>query len=481
MSDSSQSAITAKRPRRWLYLGLFCYGLSLLPAPDNVRLPLNLLGAVGVTFYVAHRYRLQHQAENSRTLSWAVFVALSPTWLWAESIAAAWLLPLYGLAPKWFWALSLLGYAAPFALVYKLSKTPPARLKRLALGLTVSLLSALLTLLALETGLRVLRPKLTAPPAHTNQLVGSPLLLTLGKWVWLLTGQTKVFANRNFEFASVYPDNPRGYFEPGNRITYVNNAQGFRDEDFTLQTRPGALRVALLGDSLAFGQGVKQQDIAAVLLEPLLTNRKGCPVEVYNFALGGFNAEQEANQLEKTVWNYRPDLVLVWYSMTDIENMADARRAGIYNQTPWLVPRWTRISRLAALLNYRLSQMTNQRFQDFGNTYYDPQDEHWQELQGLWRQMAQAAQTRKTPLMLAVHPTMGYTEHYPQLQEAQQVMTGAQEAGMIPVDLLPAFAGYPGQALMVHQSDQHPNEIAHRLAAEFTADKIAAALLLCPR
>lgn len=113
MSHSSQTADAPKRPRRWLYLGLFCYGLGLLPAPDNVRLPLNLLGAVGVTVYVARRYQLQHQTEDLRALRGAVLVALSPTWLLAESLAAAWLLPLYGLAPKWFWAFALLGYILP--------------------------------------------------------------------------------------------------------------------------------------------------------------------------------------------------------------------------------------------------------------------------------------------------------------------------------------------------------------------------------
>ena len=480
MSASLQTPVKTKRPRRWLYLGLFCYGLSLLPAPYEVRLPLNLAGAVALTLYTARRYRVQYQGQGLRAFQWAVMVALSPTWLLAESLAAAWLLPLYGLAPKWLWALALLGYAAPFALVYKLSATPPARLKRLAMGLTVSLLSALLTLLAMEIGLRVVRPKSNIQAVHENHLAGPTLLLTLGKWAWLLTGQTRTLVARNYELASVYPDNPRGYFEPGNRITYINNAQGFRDDDFTLQARPGTLRVALLGDSLAFGQGVKQHDIAPALLEPLLTKRAGCPVEVYNFALGGFNAEQEANQLEKTVWNYRPDLVLVWYSMTDIENMADGRRAGIYNQTPWISPRWARLSRLAGLLNHRLSQVTNKRFQDFNNTYYDPQGKNWKDLQTLWRSMAQSAQTHKTPLMLFVHPTMGSTDNYPQIKEAQQVVAGAQAAGLTAFDLLPAFAGYAGQALTVHPSDQHPNEIAHRLTAEYAADKIAARLPPCP-
>ncbi|MCK5571735.1 MAG: SGNH/GDSL hydrolase family protein, partial [Bacteroidetes bacterium] len=122
------------------------------------------------------------------------------------------------------------------------------------------------------------------------------------------------------QFSQEWPSNPRGYFDPEtNGLTYVTNNFGFQDHDFSL-ARTGKIRIAFLGDSFCWGLGVQRADTFASVIERELNASEGggSTVEVYNFALPGSNTAEEAALYEHVVRHFRPDVVVIWYVLNDV-------------------------------------------------------------------------------------------------------------------------------------------------------------------
>lgn len=94
----------------------------------------------------------------------------------------------------------------------------------------------------------------------------------------------------------------------------VVSSVGLRDREHLPTKPPGARRVALLGDSIAFGIGVPVDSTFATLVERELS---GARVEVVNFAVPGYDVHDHAAVLEHRALGCEPDLVLVAYAIND--------------------------------------------------------------------------------------------------------------------------------------------------------------------
>jgi hypothetical protein len=65
-----------------------------------------------------------------------------------------------------------------------------------------------------------------------------------------------------------------------------------------------------------------------------------------------------------------------------------------------------------------------------------------------------------------VYPMMcDFEAAYPWIRIHERVVAHCRAKGIDVEDLLPAFGGRNGRALWVHPSDQHPNPVAHAIAA----------------
>jgi hypothetical protein len=86
------------------------------------------------------------------------------------------------------------------------------------------------------------------------------------------------------------------------------NSFGMRWREVTLAKRPGVKRIALLGDSFAYGSWADRWDksFAAVLEREL-----GPPFEVVNFGVSGYGFDDIELQLREEVLRFAPDYVLV--------------------------------------------------------------------------------------------------------------------------------------------------------------------------
>ena len=82
--------------------------------------------------------------------------------------------------------------------------------------------------------------------------------------------------------------------------------------------------------------------------------------------------------------------------------------------------------------------------------------------------MGALCREKGVPLVVAIFPLFGnpLDERYPFPELHAKVSQAAAEAGAKVVDLLPAYRGLRWDLLVVDGvDDEHPNEIAHRIAA----------------
>src|SRR5580692_6768241 len=99
------------------------------------------------------------------------------------------------------------------------------------------------------------------------------------------------------------------------------NSMGMRDREHSLIAAPGTIRIALLGDSMIAGEQVPLDKTMARTLEAKLQDELGSagrPVEVLNFAVGGYTLSQEFLLLQNRVWDFHPDIVMLFLSPSSV-------------------------------------------------------------------------------------------------------------------------------------------------------------------
>ena len=124
----------------------------------------------------------------------------------------------------------------------------------------------------------------------------------------------------------VYDGNPRGYFGSDNEVDHVTNSLGFRGDEFPLREKADGsieavsekpaetVRIVFLGDSVTFGEGVKQKDTfveqaAARLRETW--EPEGRRLEVYNLGVGGHNTGDAAWTWQRYGHQLEPDVIVL--------------------------------------------------------------------------------------------------------------------------------------------------------------------------
>ncbi len=298
---------------------------------------------------------------------------------------------------------------------------------------------------------------------------GGPLLLLASTVVGLLVLEALV------RLSGVAPK-PSGY-APVNTQLAANrheNARGYRDEERALAKPPGVRRVVALGDSFAWGVGVKFDDAYPRRLERELGQRRHEAWEVVNLALRGMNTVDEEAKLSGEGFAYEPDVVLVGYVLNDSEdgNSAEKRRAEDWIQKRRQAPSsrsFVERSALFRMIRTRLEATAEnrRRVDDYVSMYADGAP-GWVAGRKALKSMGALCRERGVPLVVVIFPLFGnrLDDSYPFAEIHSKVVQAAQEAGAKVVDLLPVYRGLQWELLVVDgYDDEHPNEIAHRIAA----------------
>ncbi|HSB61401.1 MAG TPA: SGNH/GDSL hydrolase family protein, partial [Vicinamibacteria bacterium] len=227
--------------------------------------------------------------------------------------------------------------------------------------------------------------------------------------------------------------------------------------------------------SFTWGASVLFDDTYVRRVERGLTAR-GEDWEAVNLAEPGHNTVLEAARLASEGFAYSPDVVVLGYVLNDSEdeNAAEARRAA-----DWLADRRQPPGGGHGLLErsalYRLvrgrvrATLENRRRIDGFLSMYAPDYPGWVAAQTALKAMGGMCRERGVPFVVVVFPLFGnpLDAGYPFADVHARVSRVAAEAGARVVDLLPYYRGLRWELLVVDGADdEHPNEIAHRIAAQ---------------
>jgi hypothetical protein len=88
----------------------------------------------------------------------------------------------------------------------------------------------------------------------------------------------------------------------------------------TAASLPAArLRIAVLGDSSSFGWGVNYDETYAELYRVQMEKLSGIPIELRNYSVPSYNAQQELRMFQTRVKSFHPDLIVVHHDHNDSE------------------------------------------------------------------------------------------------------------------------------------------------------------------
>ena len=294
-------------------------------------------------------------------------------------------------------------------------------------------------------------------------------------------------------------DDPRLRFElrPGSavraEVEYRVNAEGLRGPETTLEKPPGVRRVAVLGDSIAFGYWVAERDTFPRQLETMLSDSAGpaARIEVLNFGVPGYNLDQEIETLRARALDFSPDVVVVAFCLNDLEGIF-SYELGLVEDRAARGGSWAGRLREALLgrsllfswVEYRLSELeARRRFVRARNPiggplYAEAVDQQKAALEGKLELLRSLLATRGIHGMLVVFPVLGGPfERYPHRELHRAVVEAAEGAGLAAVDLLDCYSAYGFRDLRVDVL--HPSPLGHRVAAHGIRDALCARGWLC--
>jgi hypothetical protein len=110
-------------------------------------------------------------------------------------------------------------------------------------------------------------------------------------------------------------------------VQFRINAKGMRsDRNYPYQKPAGLMRILSLGDSFTIGYEVSLEETFSSVLEKELRSR-GYRVEVINAGVSGYGTAEECLYLERELFRYQPDLVILTFYGNDL---SDNVRAGLF-------------------------------------------------------------------------------------------------------------------------------------------------------
>jgi hypothetical protein len=267
----------------------------------------------------------------------------------------------------------------------------------------------------------------------------------------------------------------RGYFS--RRWTrsgaVLLNSWGFRGRDYAVPKPRGAYRIAVVGDSFTYGNGVRQQDRYTELIQARLPEH----FEVLNFGDAGANTPQHRAQVRRVLADVQPDFVLLQWYVNDMEDDDTTGRPTFKPLVPMLgLHDWlTERSALYNVANMRwaetqVSMGMVQPYPDYlRQRLGDPHASDAQIDRAVLEDLITSTKRAGVPLGIVLFPdTAGdLGKDYPFAYLHERMLDTCSSHGLTCIDLRGDFSMVKDRRLLwANRLDHHPSALANTIAAE---------------
>lgn len=346
---------------------------------------------------------------------------------------------------------------------------------------------------------------------------GALLLIEIGLRIFAKPAEEMVFLSKDGSIEwDCYCSNPRGYLTPrtikdGRTVFCVDHGDDPpRAVDLADPKFAGAFKILAVGDSFTWGLGVKLRDSWPLKLSELMSaasasdaSGKPKPIVVSNRGEIGFDVAAVRETYLQATQNITPDICVYGYCLNDPmdgasnrtpmvqtrKKAADMDTGNIYDGINIRTANLKRLQResfgaelrqYSKLLDFALSKWEwRQIHQSVVASHLDLYDPN-KNADGLRitfnfiAEMNRRQREAGKQFLIVIFPMfVDIDGDYPFAKIHEQLAQHCRQANIDYLDLLPIYRSKKTADLWVHPVDQHPNEIAHRMAADAIREKIA--------
>ena len=239
----------------------------------------------------------------------------------------------------------------------------------------------------------------------------------------------------------------------------IRNALGFREREVFSIKKLGTFRIAIIGDSFTYGQGILEEERFSNLLQVEL-NKESAHYEVLNFGQPGAETDDQLVILDELVFPLAPDFVLLQWFVNDVELSKSNRPKAIRLIPSDFAHSWLHAhSTLFYLINRQWTSfqgkigLTERRVENMTRRFDDPASEESLAASAALEALFLRLKEKKIATGMILFPMMvntdGDPEEYPLGFLMDRVLTICQAQDIPCLDLRPVFAGIPPQLKIV--------------------------------
>ncbi|MEN9407737.1 MAG: hypothetical protein RLZZ455_953 [Candidatus Parcubacteria bacterium] len=256
----------------------------------------------------------------------------------------------------------------------------------------------------------------------------------------------------------------------------VPNNYGFRDEDFKEVKANGVTRIGIVGDSMAFGYGIKNvEDRFSELLEKKLL-ASGRNVEVYNLGKSGYDTWNEIEEF-KRVDHLDFDIIVWEYFLNDAQPQQSRGKKVLLKEQEQskLAREITSHSYFLDYIYWRLAAKYETTFaklrQADVDSYHDEKNfaKHKKQVSTFAKQLKN--DDRKVVVLLI--PFIKFLPENPLADKYPQIKQMFADNNLPVIDMYEDLRDKKSEDVLVSRFDYHPNEVVQEIIADRLYAKIA--------
>jgi lysophospholipase L1-like esterase len=275
------------------------------------------------------------------------------------------------------------------------------------------------------------------------------------------------------------------------------NSHGMRDKEYGVEKPPNTFRIAVIGDSIALGFGVREIFTFSNQLEEILNRSfrttNGVQFEVLNFGVTGYGFEQSAEMLRSRAIVFDPDVVIYAYTLNDPQEyslemgnlmalLTDAEKRFLLLDGPKNLAQSSRLYRFVRYLLTRADSKVGEvpvmerddpqfrahhegKFADY-YAQLNTANETWRPVAAGLDKLNAFTTSRGVRLHVAVFPLLTDLVDYPIPNVHRHLAHAFADQSIPHVDLLDFFVCHTKlNQTELGVDELHPNGIGHGLAA----------------